>query len=412
MKALITILAFAALISSAGASVHSVNNLGLALGMEISKQAPGKNFMVSPVSLHQALSIAANGTNHETRSRMEDLFGITVEENNLLGMGLKKSLTQRSHNKLVHLNKGNVVAIENSLWRTNGKTDKRNYVFSPDFLEVSSQYFEAEAYSLDFRNTQSARTINQWADKKTRGLVKEIIDADTLDPMLWVIMNATYMEAAWAKPFHKIKENAPRFTLLNKSQVEVRMIGGRQSISYSKMSDGSEVAAIPFSYSRGNPDLEFIVYLPHEKKDFSKARNEFFTPAFFDRVTNAHKGRVDAVITLPEFSFDSSVEMKKDKELTKVMGLNFLFQNSADLSLMATRDSLPSVVGIIKQNSRIELDEKGVKAAAVTIVGGIERTSLPVEPSVQMVIDRPFFFAIVEKNTKAILFTGSVVDPR
>ena len=117
-------------------------------------------------------------------------------------------------------------------------------------------------------------------------------------------------------------------------------------------------------------------------------------------------------MTLPQFSFDSSVVMKKDMPISKAMGFNFLFQDSADLSLMATPDSLPSVVGLIKQNSRIELDEKGVKAAAVTIIGGIERTSLPAEPSVQMVVDRPFFFAIIEKNTNTILFTGSVVDPR
>ncbi len=414
MKTLIAATVLSAiLISSAGANATGTNKLGLKLGLETSKEMTGKNFMVSPVSLHQALSIAANGTDHDTRREVEELLGASVEENNLSSLQFVKSLAPENENKFVHMVKKNLVSVQNSIWRTNGKTDGRLFIFAPEFEMAAKAYYNAESHELDFRNDDSAKVINKWAEEKTSGLVKEIIDAETLEPMVWVIMNATYMEASWAKPFHELKANAPKFTLLDKSKVSAKMISGRQYVSYSRLADGSEIAAIPFSYQRGAPELEFVVYLPEMNKDFAKAQAEFFTPTFWndarEELTNS---RLEAYVTLPKFSFDTSVEMKKDARLTKGMNLNFLFQKMADFSLMATPESVESIVGLIKQNSRIELDEKGVKAAAVTIIGGIERTSIPVEPSVDMVVDRPFMFAIVEKSSKAILFTGSVVDPR
>lgn len=401
----------ALVMSTAGANVEGMNKLGLKLGLEASKEMTGKNFMVSPVSLHQALSIAANGTNLETRREVEALLGSSTEENNLLSAQFVRLLKSGKRNKFVQMSNPNVVAIENSIWRTNGHTDGRLFVFAPEFVSAAEKFYNAEAFELDFRNDESADVMNKWADIKTKGLVKEIIDADTLDPMLWVIMNATYMEASWAKPFYVMGADAPKFNLLNKAKVPAKMIRGRQYVSYSKLHDGSELAAIPFSYHRGGPELEFVVYLPSSNKNFTSAQKEFFAPKFISNL-DSFLTRTEAYVTLPKFSFDTSVEMKKNAKLTQAMNLNFLFQNSADFSLLATPESLPSIVGLIKQNSRIELDEKGVKAAAVTIIGGIERTSIPVEPSVDMVVDRPFMFAIVEKGSKAVLFTGSVVDPR
>jgi serpin B len=73
--------------------------------------------------------------------------------------------------------------------------------------------------------------------------------------------------------------------------------------------------------------------------------------------------------------------------------------------------SPPSKVGIIKQNTKIEWDENGVKAAAATLVGGVQRTSAP-GPSFEMVVDRPFYIAIQDSETGAFLFLGQVIDPK
>jgi serine protease inhibitor len=79
---------------------------------------------------------------------------------------------------------------------------------------------------------------------------------------------------------------------------------------------------------------------------------------------------------------------------------------------MQTPGSEESKVGLIRQNSRIELDEKGVKAAAVTIIGGVRTTSIGPQATVNFVVNRPFHFAIVEKNSSTVLFAGTVVEPK
>ncbi len=79
----------------------------------------------------------------------------------------------------------------------------------------------------------------------------------------------------------------------------------------------------------------------------------------------------------------------------------------ADLSRLS---ATPSRVDLIKQDTRIELDEKGVRAAAATLVGGVRATSVrPKYPARTIVVDRPFAFAIVERTTQALLFNGVLV---
>jgi serpin B len=58
----------------------------------------------------------------------------------------------------------------------------------------------------------------------------------------------------------------------------------------------------------------------------------------------------------------------------------------------------------------VEVDEQGTEATAVTM----EDRALGMvmgDKRFKLVIDRPFFFAIRDAQTNAILFLGSIVDP-
>jgi len=57
------------------------------------------------------------------------------------------------------------------------------------------------------------------------------------------------------------------------------------------------------------------------------------------------------------------------------------------------------------------VNEEGTEAAAVTIVA-IELTSVGNEPQkIPFIVNKPFLFAITEKDTGAILFIGKVALP-
>lgn len=65
-------------------------------------------------------------------------------------------------------------------------------------------------------------------------------------------------------------------------------------------------------------------------------------------------------------------------------------------------------MGAAVHKADITVDEEETEAAAAT--GLAMPTSKP-PPPVEMSVDRPFLFAITERETGAILFLGRVTDP-
>ena len=57
----------------------------------------------------------------------------------------------------------------------------------------------------------------------------------------------------------------------------------------------------------------------------------------------------------------------------------------------------------------LDVDEVGVEAAAVTVIG-ISLTSIP-PPAVRVVVDRPFMFLIYDTVNNIPVFLGRIADP-
>jgi serine protease inhibitor len=415
-----TILSISAMLAfnSWGAeAINASNKIGVKLAAEKAKLSPTENFMVSPVSLHQALSLVANGTAGTTRQQLEKLFEAKLEDNNEKNANFVSGISYSpAQKKAVKYGKPAVVEIKNSIWTTNGKSGGGEFNFSESFKAEAVKNYAADGFSLDFKADQGAEGINNWANEKTYGMIPTIISKDELKDMVWVVMNATYIEANWAKPFRKLESLSPVFTAIDGSEKKNIMMGNTQRIAYSESDNGDQLGKIRFASADGSPALSFIAYLPAKGTDFAKAQADAFQASFWEESQEAldYKSIVLAEVVVPKFSFKTSVEMKVNSLTTIAMGLNFLFQNNANFSLMTSADNEPTKVGLIKQDSKIEFDEKGVKAAAVTLIGGMRSTSigLPEFPTVKLQLDRPFIFSIVDEKTKAILFVGSVVNPK
>ncbi len=56
----------------------------------------------------------------------------------------------------------------------------------------------------------------------------------------------------------------------------------------------------------------------------------------------------------------------------------------------------------------VRVDELGTEASAVTSVGG---ASMPAQPDIRIVFDRPFVYGIVDTVTGAPLFLGIMENP-
>ncbi|CAN0824692.1 Os01g0765400 [Linum grandiflorum] len=103
------------------------------------------------------------------------------------------------------------------------------------------------------------------------------------------------------------------------------------------------------------------------------------------------------------------------KERMQNLGLKLPFEFSRDFEKIFDDETEkpPIKVSRVIQSAFIEVNEKGTVAAAATAV--IFRTMLcakaPPRPVDNFIANHPFMFLIMEKQSKAVIFAGSVVNP-
>jgi len=73
-------------------------------------------------------------------------------------------------------------------------------------------------------------------------------------------------------------------------------------------------------------------------------------------------------------------------------------------------DPVIPVITRVRHKACVAVNEEGTEAAAATAVM-VGVTSVSIRRTFRMVIDRPFFWAIRDRQTGVLLFLGSVVDP-
>ena len=71
----------------------------------------------------------------------------------------------------------------------------------------------------------------------------------------------------------------------------------------------------------------------------------------------------------------------------------------------------PLFIGFVKQKTFIDVNEEGTEAAAVTIVGMFTTSTQDPPVPYFFILNKPFIFAIKERDTGAILFLGKVMEP-
>ena len=129
---------------------------------------------------------------------------------------------------------------------------------------------------------------------------------------------------------------------------------------------------------------------------------------FTDGVVTLIRGRI------PMFKYDYTLDLMKD---LKNLGITDVFDSSkADLSGMLEKSS-GEYISSAKHKATIEFSNDGIKAAAVTGMGGTGSTGagfdyffkIPVE-EIDLTFDKPFMYIIRDKDTGEVWFTGTVYE--
>ncbi len=369
--------------------IDASNRFSLNLFRELRQQAVGENIFLSPASVAFALSMTYNGATDETQKAMAEALSLkemSVAELNQANAALKASL--ENPDKTVEL------AIANSLWA------RRGIPFEPDFLKINQEFYGAKVADLDFGDRQAPNTINAWVNENTRGKIKQIIDQ--LNPNeVMVLINTLYFKGAWTEPFQpEATQEAPFYVTPDKAKKHPLMSrGGRYPYL-----ETAEFQAISLPYGN-NARLSMLVFLPKPNQTLA-AFEQRLTPENWQQWTEQLRSRLGS-ITLPRFKQQYSTELKT---ALSALGMGIAFD--ANRATFGKLSSVPTKIDQVQHVAVIAVDEAGTEAAAATAVRiGVTSAPPPSEPF-EMIVNRPFWFAIRDNQTKVVLFLGAISDPQ
>ena len=300
--------------------------------------------------------------------------------------------------------------MTNSLWS--------KIKFLPDYSRVVKAEYGADLFKVqDFTSSETKQRLDTWVSEKTRG--KGVFPKQALDdPLLQLlIVNTLYMKASWHQQFPKRATKEMPFHLLDGSEVDVPMMVQSGSFRHGGWYD-LEVLGIPYK----GGELSAIFLLPTGNKKSVEGAQGLGT-----RRARTTLAEIEADLTasdlrnalrcmelervrvfLPRFSISAKLGLK---EMLEALGMTDAFsQKVADFSGM-TGDT-PLRIGAVLQNARIDVDETGTEAVAVTVAALSTRGGVREKPAAKVFrADRPFMFVLRENITGTILFMGRVVDP-
>lgn len=367
--------------------VKSSNTFGANIFKQVLQdEEENANVLLSPLSIFQALSMARNGANGLTKDEMSDVLAFDESQGDDLNK-YQKELVEALKNADNKIN----LNIANSIWYRNDVT------IESDFVKLNQDYFNAEVNALDFSDAQgSKQTINNWVEKQTNGKIPEIVDEITPDHVMFLI-NAIYFYGQWQNEFGVKNTKKETFYPESGAEVKVNMMHQEASLGYAR-NDLFSMVEMPY----GNGHFNMVVLLPNDGKKVSDIVDALDDENWGSWMKSVHKQ--DVVLGFPKFKFEGDYEL--NDPLIR-LGMPLAFSGLADFSGILKNNGIK--ISKVKHKTFIEVDEKGTEAAAVTSVE-FEFTSAGPQ-KLNFTVNKPFVFAITEKDTNTILFLGKLMMP-
>ena len=353
---------------------------------------PGdRNLAISPYSARVVLAMLWEGSTGETRKAMVKTLRLNEDPDSLsnhferLGRPLGFQLeTER---------RGLEMLTANSLWCDDGFVPKQDYV------KTLKEHYWAEVQTLDFRAPASARKVNAWAHEKTRGRIPKVVDSlRQFSPLM--AMNAVYFKGLWEEPFEVEETKEEKFTLQDGASQLVPMMRQSGNFRYAERG-GAQIVSLPY---KGG--MSMYIVLPPKQMPFPRFCTEL-TRTVGTSWTIAMQ-ETDGHLRLPRFRIKTQADLTTP---LNAMGMSQVF-DPARATLEGISDRKPLYLSEVVQHDFVEVNEKGTEAAAVTMMMlGDAAYQPPPPPPFEMIVNRPFVFAICDDFTGVVVFLGVVVDP-
>ncbi len=365
-------------------------------GQMLAQAQEGENLILSPYSVWLPLAALTQGTTEAQREPLLAALGV-------YGMDLE-TLHKKAGDAVFALTKKEQAewAAENGqdfqspLRIANAMFVGKGEQVRPDFADIFAETYQGKLFTVDFLDPLAVSEVNDWAKEQTEGKITKLVDAFSPDTVA-AIANAVYFSDGWVKEFPRENTHPDVFYGAD-GQKEVPFMQNRcTGMPYY---EDSTMQAASLNTAGGG---RLILLLPKEGKQAEQLLADMDTEAFA-KIADAQERTVQ--LSLPPFRIESGTFSVK--EALECMGIPLMDQENPCLTGVLEGEAL--AVSEAVQKALIEVDEKGMTAAAATAVM-MERCSLIEEQEpVEMKCDRPFSFLVTayDGGGQQILFAGVV----
>ncbi len=343
-----------------------------------------ENSLLSPLSIHTAMTMALMGANGQTLEKMQEALHVPE---------LSKSELRDGYTKLRHTMLSNhdatFLSTNNALFLDPHRVD-----LFQEFLQDVEMGFSHEMEELDFDDPNAVDAINQWAAMVTNDRIKEVLEEIDNEEILFII-NALYFLGDWELGFALETTQKQDFTNFDNSVSRVDMMFSDDNRPF-YIGDG--YSALDMDFKGGEYAMTFIV----PDNDFSSFIHQFDSKGWYAYYKNLIDDKISTgrvLTSLPKFQLTTKYHLK---EHLINMGMSHTFEN-ADFTRMGTSPLGRIFLSRVIHDAFLKVDEKGVEGAAVTTVG-VSATSLP--PVIKF--EKPFLYVIRHKETGIPVFLGAV----
>lgn len=247
-----------------------------------------------------------------------------------------------------------------------------------------------DVFALDFGDRAAARRVNAWAAERTHGMVPRVIDAFSPDEV-FALTDAAYFDGSWQEPFDAADTRPAPFTRPGGDAIDVPTMHAYGRYEYFE-DDAVQAVRLPY----GNQgELCFTAAIAREG----------LAPPHIDDWDSLDTRKRSGSIAVPRFSGQSSVDLS---DALKALGLGPAFEPGPDFDGLISGGA--KAISRVLHSARVDVDEQGTRAAAVTTVL-MELTASHGGEPFDLHLDRPFLWAVENRATGTILFLGIVTDP-
>ena len=351
-------------------------------------QGKEENILLSPFSAYAALSMVLNGAAGSTRDQMAKALGIS---------GTIDALNSRNQAVYASLTKNDNVQLEIA----NAVYSDKDTPFKKAFIELCQQVYAAEAHSEDFKSPDTIERINSWCSNKTHGKISKILDKLSKEEKM-VLLNAIYFKGKWAHQFEKARTQDDEFMTTGGAKTPVKMMHQHNKFAYMRGANFDSLA-IPYAGER----QRMYIFLPDPNVKIAAFQTQLNKENWDKWMASYRLADVD--LSLPRFKMEYSSRLN---DALIAMGMGEAFERHRANFSNLVPPPYRAWISRVLQKTYMDVNEEGTEAAAVTaVVVGVERAARLPSRVIEFRVDRPFVLALVDDESKEVLFLGSVVKP-